>query len=348
MSRIYVAGLGAVSPAGWTVAALREALELGKPIPAQPLEQRGDNPLLARLVPNPPTRPEFLSHPRLRRASAITHYAASATLEAAASFHQRGPENPRLGLIVCLQSGCVQYSCRFFDETLRNPATASPLLFPETVYAAPASHVAALLKNVTLVSSLVGDPSSFLQGMSLAAQWLEEDRIDACFLVGAEETNWITADALWHLDRTASISAGAGALCLCREPGWSMGVELAAITDAHTYSAKNNRTRAAGSMRAQLNGIPGHGETELLCDGLGDSSRNNAPEIAAWRDWTGPRISPRRILGEGLMAAAAWQCVAACDALANRRFTTANVSLVGFNQQAIGAKFQALAPANSK
>ena len=241
----------------------------------------------------------------------------------------------------------MQYSCRFYDETLRNPATASPLVFPETVYAAPASHVAALMTNVTLVSSLVGDPSSFLQGMSLAAQWLAEDRIDACFLVGAEETNWITADALWHLDRAAYISAGAGALCLCREPGWSIGVELTAITDTHTYSTKNDRIRAAHSMRAQLNGIPGHGCKDLLCDGLGEGPRANAPEKAAWHDWIGPRLSPKRILGEGLMAAAAWQCVAACDALANHRFTAANVSLVGFNQQAIGAKFQVVSQTNS-
>ena len=40
-----------------------------------------------------------------------------------------------------------------------------------------------------------------------------------------------------------------------------------------------------------------------------------------------------------MMAAAAWQCVAACDAVAGGRFVTANVSLVGFNQQAIGARF---------
>lgn len=348
MSRIFIAGLGAVSPAGWNVAAMREALDLGQPLPTQPLEQRRDKPLLAHLVPNPPGRPEFLSHARFRRASAITQYAAAAALEAASAFRRSGPENARLGLIVCFQSGCVQYSCRFYDETLRNPATASPLVFPETVYAAPASHIATLLKNVVQVTSLVGDPSSFLQGMSLAAQWLAEDRVDACFLVGAEETNWITADALWHLDRAAYISAGAGALCLCREPGWSIGVELAAITDAHTYSATNGRAHSARSMRAQLNGVPGHGEMELLCDGLGNGQRANAPEMAAWRDWTGPRISPKRILGEGLMAAAAWQCVTACDALANRRFTAANVSLVGFNQQAIGAKFQAFSPANSQ
>ncbi|HTR40897.1 MAG TPA: hypothetical protein VMH87_04720 [Pseudomonadales bacterium] len=342
MSHIFVAGLGAVSPAGWTVAAMRESLDLAKPLPAQPLDQQKDRLLRAHLVPHPVTRPEFLAHPRLRRASAITHYTASAVLEAAASFRGARPENNRLGLIVCMQSGCVQYSCRFYDEALKNPATASPLLFPETVYAAPSSHVAALLENVTLVSSLVGDPSAFLQGVSLATQWLTEERVDACLVAGAEETNWITADALWHLDRTASISAGAGAVCLSREKGLSIGVELTAITDAHTYSAKKNRAQAARFMRHQLNGkSSGHGQ-ELLCDGLGNSPRANAPELSAWRDWTGPRLSPKRILGEGLMAAAAWQCVAACDVVANRRFTAANVSLVGFNQQAIGARFETI------
>jgi len=61
-----------------------------------------------------------------------------------------------MGLIVCLQSGCVQYTQRFFSEVLADPATASPLVFPETVYAAPTSHVAALLENVVLACSLVG------------------------------------------------------------------------------------------------------------------------------------------------------------------------------------------------
>jgi len=312
MNRVFVAGLGAVSPAGWNVAALRDALDRKEPLPAQLLEPRREKPLLARLVPNPSPRPEFLSHPRLRRASAITHYTASAALEGAAAFRKARPQNSRLGLIVCFQSGCVQYSCRFYDEALKNPATASPLLFPETVYAAPASHIATLLGNVTLVTSLVGDPSSFLQAVALATQWLAEDRIDACLVVGAEETNWITADALWHLDRTASISAGAGALCLCREPALSIGVELAAITDAHTYSRNKNRVQAARSMRDQLRA--NNSNSELLCDGLGDGARSNAPEISAWQDWIGPRLSPKRILGEGLMAAAAWQCVAACDA----------------------------------
>jgi len=338
MSRIFVAGLGAVSPAGWNVAALRDALDKGEPLPVQAMTRPGwEKPLPARLVPNPPIRPEFLAHPRLRRTSPITHYAAAAALEAVAGLRANpAAKNFRLGVIACLQSGCVQYSCRFYDETLKNPSTASPLVFPETVYAAPTSHVAALLENVVLACSLVGDPASFLQGVSLGAQWLDENRVDACLVIGTEETNWIMADAMWHLDRRAIATAGAGTLCLCRDPKLSSGVELAAITDAHTYSARLDRTQAAQAMRGQLGE---NSPKELLCDGIGNSPRTDAAERGAWSNWTGPRVSPKQILGEGLMAAAAWQCVAACDAVANERFAAANVSLVGSNQQAMGARF---------
>ena len=338
MRRVFVAGIGAVSPAGWNVAALRDALEKNEPLPVQTLARPGwDQPLRARLVPNPATRPEFLAHPRLRRTSPITHYAAAAALEAVAGLRANAAaKNFRLGIVVCLQSGCVQYSCRFYDETLKNPATASPLVFPETVYAAPTSHVAALLENVVLAYSLVGDPSAFLQGVALGAEWLAENRVDACLVIGAEETNWIIADALRYWDRRAIVAAGAGALCLCRDAKLSIGVELSAITDAHTFSARLDRTQAAQAMRQQLGK---NSVGELLCDGIGNSPRTDAAERAAWSDWTGSRISPKKIFGEGLMAAAAWQCVAACDAVAEKKFAAACVSLVGSNQQAIGARF---------
>ncbi len=337
MRRVFVSGLGAVSPAGWNVPTLRDALAKGTPLPARMLERPGwARPLQTRPVPHPAQRQSFLSHPRLRRSSPVTHYAASAALEAVTPLREKATAPQRLGLVVCLQSGCVQYSHRFFEETLDNPATASPLLFPETVFAAPASHIAALLTQTVMVYTLIGDPASFLQGMALAAQWLEENHIDACLVIGAEETNWLLADALWHAEHSAVISDGAGAVCLSLDPAASLGVELGAITDSNTYSALNNRARAAQAMREQL---PADAPGQLLCDGLHDSPRADAAERAAWRDWMGPRLSPKRILGEGLMAAAAWQCVAACDAVADGRFAAANVSLVGSNQQAIGAQF---------
>ena len=341
MSRVFVCGLGAVSPAGWNVAAMREALAKGEPLPVQPLERPGwQEPLRARLVP-PPARLPFLAHPRLRRTSPITHYAAGAALEAVAGLRSNDERNRPLGVVVCLQSGCVQFSYRFFDETLKDPATASPLLFPETVFAAPASHVATLLGNTPLVYTLAGDPACFLQGIALAIQWLEEQRVEACVVIGAEENNWLLADALWHFEHQAVVSGGAGAVCLSLDPAVSQGAELAAITDAHTYTGQTNRTRAARLMREQL---PPGSATELLCDGLSGSPRADAAELATWRDWTGPRVSPKRILGEGLMAAGAWQCVAACDAVGSGRFAAATVSLVGSNQQAIGARFTRAEP----
>jgi hypothetical protein len=334
---LYICGLGAVSPAGWGVQAMREALDKGQPLPSQPLDRPSPGQsVCARLVPAPAVRPAFLAHPRLRRTSPITHYAAAAALEAATGLRAGTGSKLRLGVIGCLQSGCVQYSCRFYAETLKDPATASPLLFPETVYAAPASHVAALLENVTLAYSLVGDPASFLQGICLGGRWLDEGRVDACLVFGSEETNWILADALRHLERPAVLAGGAGALCLTRSPELSIGVEIAAVTDAHTYSRRTSRLHAACAMRAQLGA---YAEGELLCDGVGDSSRVSAAESEAWEDWTGSRLSPKRILGEGLMAAAAWQCAAACDAVASGRFKAATVSLVGSNQQAVGARF---------
>ena len=69
-------------------------------------------------------------------------------------------------------SGSVNYSRRFYDETLKDPATASPLVFPETVFNAPASHLAALLGTTAINYTLVGDPGTFLQGIALAADWL--------------------------------------------------------------------------------------------------------------------------------------------------------------------------------
>jgi hypothetical protein len=122
----------------------------------------------------------------------------------------------------------------------------------------------------------------------------------------------------------------------------SLGVTLAAITDAHTFTAAADRSQAALAMRSQLREASA---AELLCDGLDSSPRTDAAERAAWADWPGRRLSPKRILGEALMAAAAWQCVAACDAVAQRQTPGATVSLVGCNQQAIGARFIAHTPA---
>jgi hypothetical protein len=123
---------------------------------------------------------------------------------------------------------------------------------------------------------------------------------------------------------------------LVREPALSLGIELEAITDPHTYNASTNRRSAALLMRRQL---PPDTSDDILCDSLGESLRTSRPEADAWHDWPGPRLSPKRILGEGLVAATAWQCAAAIGALQQGPARAANVSVLGPNQQAIGARF---------
>jgi 3-Oxoacyl-[acyl-carrier-protein (ACP)] synthase III len=336
VSRVFICGAGVVSPAGWGMAPFRAALAAAEPVAAQDLPRPGwERPLKIRLVPPPAQRGPFLAHPRLRRSSPLSQYTAGAALEAASVLPERFKQL-RMGLLLCLQSGPVQYASRFFGEALKDPSTASPMLFPETVFAAPASHIAALLENVTIAYTIVGDAGTFLQGLALAGEWLQTDRVDAALVIGGEEFNWLHSDAASHFDHKIILGTGAGALCLAREPLRDVPIELALVTDAHTYSSRCSLSQAAKAMRAQL---PAGRAGDLLCDGLGGFGIIDAAEGVAWNDWQGGRMSPKRLFGEALMGAAAWQSVAAFDALAQGDARAANISIVGSNQQAIGARF---------
>ncbi|MFM1768361.1 MAG: hypothetical protein RJA22_890 [Verrucomicrobiota bacterium] len=340
-SLIVVQGLGAVTPAGWGVPALRGALDAAAPaLPVTDLPWPGSarRVLRARRVPAPPARPAWLAHPRLRRSSAITHHAVGAALEAL------GPEaarvaagEVRLGVVVCVMTGCAGYSRRFYDEVLRDPATASPLLFPETVFNAPASHLAAVLGATGLNYTLVGDPSAFAAGLGLAAHWLEDGDADAVVVVGAEEADWTTAEALRLFSRGAILAEGAGALCLRRASGAACagGVRLAAVTDPQEFGPGRPPAAALRAVRRELPA----GAGDLLVPGAGASRGLAAAEARAWADWAGPRIAPARVFGEGFMAAAAWQCVVAVDRLQEGRQAGACVSVPGSNHAAAGVRF---------
>src|SRR5438093_6335231 len=216
---IFVRGIGAVSPAGWGVLPLREALSKGGPLPVKELARPGwTRALRVRPVPPPSPHPNFLAHARLRRTSPITQYAVAAALEALGDDVARVSSGSlRLGIVFCVMAGCVNYSRRFYDEVLKDPATASPLVFPETVFNAPASHLGALLGTTAINYTLVGDPGAFLQGVALAADWLLSEKVDGCLVVGVEEMDWLTTDAYRLFARKVILSDGAGALYLRRD-----------------------------------------------------------------------------------------------------------------------------------
>ncbi len=339
MKRVRVKGTGAVSPAGWGVPALHAALARGEPLPIQSLTRPGWKlPLTTRLTPPLDTRPEFMFHPRLRRASQMTQHLVAAAVEALGddlADVQAG--QTRLGIVVSLMAGCVAYSRRFFEEVLQSPATASPMIFPETVFNAPSSHLAAFLNSPARNYTLVSDDAGFLNGLALAANWLQDGEVDACLLIGAEESDWIVLDAL-NLFRQGWVHAdGAGALYLSAADSDDAQAELVCISDVFSFVANQSPVVAAGRMAGQLE--PLSGANDLLVQSARGMARMNEPENAAWAEWSGARLAPRKILGEGFCAAAAWQCVAAIEAIRRGQHAAANVSMVGVNQQAIGARF---------
>jgi len=286
-------------------------------------------------------QPEFLTHPRLRRAGSVAQHTVAAALEALGDDRrclQSG--SIRLGVVVCLMAGCVNYSRRFCEEMFKDPALASPLIFPETVFNAPASHLAAYLGSSGINYTLVGDEGMFVQGLALAAEWLLYGVADGCVVVGGEELDWIVADAMQLFQRQAIHGSGAGAVYLKKAP--EAEVKLAFVTDSFSFTTSSGRLAAAHQMRDQFltAQIQSDGDIrELLCLGTQKHERGDMAELAAWEDWPGPRLAPKEILGEGFAASAAWQCVAACDALRRGEFSAANISAVGVNQQVIGARF---------
>lgn len=312
--KIFIYGVGAISPAGWNVADLRDAWTKNVSLPVQDLQRPGwEKSLRVRNVPPPVSRPAFLTHPRLRRSTAIAQYTVGAAIEAIGDDVSRIQSgNLKLGIIVCVLTGGVNYTRRFYEEVLREPATASPLLFPETVFNSSASHVGAFLNANEINYTLVGDDGTFLQGLALAADWLADEKVDACVVVGAEENDWIISDALHLFRRKAVHAAGAGAIYLKKDSSTAK-IELAAVTNSFPFTQKQNRAAALRNVKSEL------------------------PPCAAEELLAGEKI--KQIFGEAFTASAAWQCVLACEAIRQNELNAANVKVVGLNQQAIGARF---------
>lgn len=317
MNRVFVHGWGAVSPAGWGCASLLSALRAEVPLPTTSIQGPQLATFFGRRVPAPSPRPTWLAQPRLRRSSAITHFTVGAALEALAQSDAGSAglvDRARLGVVCNVFGGSVIYSRRFFEEVLQNPEQASPLLFPETVFNAPASHLSAVIGSSAPNHTLVGDQTAFLQGLAVAADWLADSGLDACLVVGAEEWDWSTAAAasLFAGAGNAVLSEGAGALVLRRTPG---PVELLAVSDPSPFIAGRQRSGATERVRSQLE---------------------------PWRpgvEFDGSRA--QFILGDSLAASGAWNCVAAAASAADASNgpKVAAVVITGANMQALGCVF---------
>jgi 3-oxoacyl-(acyl-carrier-protein) synthase len=330
---LAITGAGAVTAAGWGVAAMMEALDAGATIPVSLLERAlGDSVVRTPVMRVPGAPVNTPKSARLRRASPISKFAAAAAMEALGA--ERAAESLagrlRVGVIFTLTNGCVNYSNRFFGEVLADPALASPILFPETVFNAPSSHISAMIGSSSPNDTVIGDETAYLTGIDLAAEWIERGDVDGCLVIGAEETDWLSAEALRLYSMDHVPSEGAGAIYL--EPG-SGHVRIHHLPDPIPYPFRG-RVTAARDIRQALSAVDdGH---TLLVDSRAGVWRSDRAETLAWSDWSGPRWSPKRVLGESMGAACALQVVAAAEALKSGALKQAVVSSVGSNQQAAG------------
>jgi 3-oxoacyl-(acyl-carrier-protein) synthase len=330
---LAITGTGAVTPAGWGVNAMMAALASGERIAPSQLERpRGNSKVATPVLRVPAEGANTPKFPRLRRTSPISKFAAAAAIEAlgAVRLAEIAAGRLRVGVVFTLTNGCVNYSNRFFGEALADPALASPILFPETVFNAPASHLSAMIGSSSPNDSLIGDGSGFLTAIDLAAEWIERGDVDGCLIVAAEEIDWLSSEALRLYSRSYLPSEGAGAIYLEAADGPAL---LHHLPDPLPYNS-HDRPSAARGIRQAL-AVTDDGGT-LLIDSQSGIQRFDFPESAAWSDWSGPRWSPKLVLGESMGAAAAFQVVAAVQALNSGRFHRAVVSSAGANQQAAG------------
>src|SRR5438045_9031884 len=138
-----------------------------------------------------------------------------------------------MALVFAAYNGGVSYAKRFYHEIVSTGVqAASPLLFPETVFNAPASHLAAMLGMTGATYTLVGDGAVGLAAITMAEELMANESLDYCLVVGSEEIDWLLCDAYrrWRFLRLAPpiepfstqnrgmiLSEGAGAIVLARD-----------------------------------------------------------------------------------------------------------------------------------
>jgi 3-oxoacyl-(acyl-carrier-protein) synthase len=322
---LAIAGMGWVTPLGSGVDSVWKRLLQGEEASATTIsEQFGDRPYSVFRVPE--SAMTGFGHPRLRRASVISRFAAAAGLDAlrAAGVKLDAQSAERTALIFAISNGGVIYTKRFYRDVIEAGAqSASPLLFPETVYNAPASHLAAILGVTGATYTLVGDGAVGLLAIKMAEDVMANEGLDYCLVVGMEEVDWLLCDAYrrWRLlrltppiepfrkqQRGMILSEGAGAILLARDGPFT-------IECAHPGGYFTKRAEAEEILKEIVSDLM---QTEIDLVVLSangtfvDQAEHRALEeiVLDALVYTG-----KPALGESVGAAGLWQIILAAQAL---------------------------------
>lgn len=324
-----IAGLGWITPLGADLNQVHAALDGGQVAETQPVQNPETGAVhFCRSVP--PKLVEMLNrNPRLRRSSPISYFAISAAFAALADAGYTAlslEQAARTAVVFGVSNGGVVYTRRFYEQIMKQGANAvSPLLFPETVYNAPASHLAAALDIDGASYTLVGDNTVGISALHFGAQLIALGECDRVVVVSCEEIDWIVCEAFheWRL-ATTPLAEGGSAIVLERDGPLKI--------DTHAGVSFSSRNDAAAALREAV----GDWKADLYVSGANGTfidrvETKTLPSNARW-------LYPKRQLGEAPGTSALWQTILAALNVRANASSDALVPVVGFNQQASCAR----------
>jgi 3-oxoacyl-(acyl-carrier-protein) synthase len=332
---LAIAGMGWVTPLGNGVDPVWDRLLHGDEAPTTAISEKfGDRSYSAFRVPESVLT--GLTHPRLRRASVISRFAAAAGLEAlkAAGVKVDSQNAGRIALIFAISNGGVIYTKRFYRDVVEMGAqSASPLLFPETVFNAPASHLAAILGVTGITYTVVGDGAVGLLAIKMAEDVMTDKSLDYCLIVGTEEVDWLLCDAYrrWRLLRSVPpiepfgkqkrgmiLSEGAGAILLARLPRRSAaeaGGGPITIEHAHPGGCYGKRGGAEEILTQMLRDLS-QTEIDFVVSSANGTFIDQAEQGALEQVMPDALVyTAKPALGESVGASGLWQVILGAQAL---------------------------------
>lgn len=313
---LAVIGQGAVTPAGANIDSLLHRKPISTLVSslANP-EQRYP---VFRVDLKDTAFARWQREPRLRRVSSITYFLVEAGEQALSRL--TADERKRTGLIVAFCSGCLAYSRRFFEAIIKEgKKAASPLLFPETVFNSPVSHVAATLGLEGASYALVGDEVAWIAALKTASVWLQRERIDRVLVLGAEEFDPIALDAYrsakWIGSKSAGFgftpSEGAAGLLVTRNKGAELPV-ISTAGDGFIYRSPQEALHAGERCMESV-------EASLPCYATAQHNWFKSIESQLIKNHLPTSVEKQPYLGDAFTASAAWNTLRALACLNEQR-----------------------------
>jgi 3-oxoacyl-(acyl-carrier-protein) synthase len=320
-----ISGMGWVTPLGSGVDEVwRRLLSGDEAFATSVSEPFSDRQYSAFRVPESALK--TLAHPRLRRASLISRFAAAAGLDAlrAAGVELNSQNAERIALVFAVSNGGVIYTKRFYRDVVESGAqSASPLLFPETVFNAPASHLSAMMGLTGATYTLVGDGAVGLLAIKMAEDLMANEALEHCLVVGTEEVAWLSCDAYrrWRLLGLAPpiepfsekkqgmiLSEGAGAIVVSRDGPVT-------IEYAHLGGYYRNRTETEEVLERILRDLA-QTRVDLVISSANGTFVDQAEHRALERVVPDAVVyTAKPALGESVGAAGLWQLILGTQAL---------------------------------